>query len=198
MKRDSFCSFCGMEFARELQEQENFPRTCSHCGNIAYSVPNVVAVAVVPLVHEGQRTGILIVRRRDKIGSMMLALPGGFIDGPSKRGNIPESWQAAALRELREETGLTLKIDQTEDLCVIGPTSETNTILHFLKTLPVDQTSLNWEFTSEEIVGLTVAHEPVKLAFPTHTEVLRWVLEGQPGSIWRYSPRIAGYRRQGT
>src|ERR1044072_4464141 len=84
------CTFCGARFV----PQQPWPRRCGACGETSYLNPKPVAVAVQPV-----GAGLLVVRRGIPPAEDRLALPGGYVD-------VDETWQAAAVRELREETGL--------------------------------------------------------------------------------------------
>jgi 8-oxo-dGTP pyrophosphatase MutT (NUDIX family) len=85
------CPACGAAFA----DGAGWPRACAHCTHVSYWNPLPVAVVVQPV-----DDGLLMIRRAiPPVGK--LALPGGFIDGA-------EPWQAAAARELREETNLVI------------------------------------------------------------------------------------------
>ncbi|MEV0900731.1 NUDIX domain-containing protein [Actinoplanes sp. NPDC049802] len=88
--RHAHCSFCGARFT----PGRPWPRRCTACGEISYLNPTPVAVAVQPV-----GAGLLAVRRGIAPARGRLALPGGFID-------VGETWQAAAVRELFEETGV--------------------------------------------------------------------------------------------
>ncbi|HEY4056504.1 MAG TPA: NUDIX domain-containing protein [Kofleriaceae bacterium] len=94
--RDTFCSFCGTK-----QIDAGYPKTCPGCKTPVWANPIPVTVALVPVI-DGERTGLLVIRRaiEPKIG--MLALVGGFLEEH-------ESWQVGGAREVLEETGL--KID---------------------------------------------------------------------------------------
>ncbi len=70
--------------------------TCGQCGFVLYL--NIAAAAAVIIECQGK---ILFGLRKHEPGKGMLDLPGGFVD----RG---ESAEAAALREVREETGIEL------------------------------------------------------------------------------------------
>jgi bifunctional NMN adenylyltransferase/nudix hydrolase len=80
-------------FVQEYKEQW---KTRSEGGTIPYPVTFFTADAVVT-----QAGHILLVKRRDNPGKGLWALPGGFI-------NQHESVRGAAIRELREETRLTV------------------------------------------------------------------------------------------
>jgi ADP-ribose pyrophosphatase YjhB (NUDIX family) len=96
--RDSFCSYCGREFARPLR----YPRKCQNpsCGADVYANPIPVALVLLP-VTVGEQTGLLVVRRAIEPQLGKLALVGGFVEEF-------ESWQQGAAREVREEAGLVI------------------------------------------------------------------------------------------
>lgn len=73
---------------------------CPHCGGdvVMYRNP---APTVDVIVHDPQRGIVLVLRRNEPHG---WALPGGFID-------YGESAEMAAVREVQEETGLSVVLD---------------------------------------------------------------------------------------
>src|SRR4051812_42238601 len=89
----SHCSYCGAPFP-----DTPWPRTCTNCGETTWLNPLPVAVTLLPVVSDRSH-GLVVVRRDIEPARGRLALPGGFIE-------IGETWQEAAVRELREETGL--------------------------------------------------------------------------------------------
>lgn len=74
---------------------------CPACGAIAYRNPLPVAAAVML---NGQREALLVERRNEPQAGMW-CLPGGFAE-------LGETIDQAAIRELREETGLEAKISR--------------------------------------------------------------------------------------
>ena len=64
-----------------------------------------MAVVLLPVTYVDGRTGLVVVRRDIEPFRGEIALPGGFIE-------TGESWREAAVRELREETGLIAKPDE--------------------------------------------------------------------------------------
>lgn len=73
------------------------PVPCPHCGASPYRNP-VPTVDVV--VHDPARGVVIIRRANEPVG---YALPGGFIEAG-------EAAEAAAVREMREETGLSVEL----------------------------------------------------------------------------------------
>lgn len=94
-----FCPRCGtalitrMEAGRERQ-------VCPACGYIVYRNP--VPVALVLVEHEGK---LLLLQRRHPPLANYWAPPAGYVE-------IDESLEEGAAREVREETGLRVSIDQ--------------------------------------------------------------------------------------
>ena len=94
---DKFCPGCGFPLERTETSGKVRP-VCSKCRRIIYYDPKVAAVVVVA------RAGrILMVRRANQPGYGLWSVPGGYVD----RGEVVE---AAAAREVREETGLEVAI----------------------------------------------------------------------------------------
>src|SRR6476646_3586595 len=89
------CSHCGLAWPADLP----WPRVCAGCGETTWSNPLPVAVVLLPVKSADGQTGLVVVRRDIEPFRGELALPGGFIE-------TGESWREAAVRELREETGL--------------------------------------------------------------------------------------------
>jgi ADP-ribose pyrophosphatase YjhB (NUDIX family) len=92
--RDTFCSYCGTRYPTPAA----YPRTCASCGVTIWANPIPVAVVLVPIT-DGDRTGLLVVRRAIPPGVGQLALVGGFLEEH-------EAWQVGGAREVREETGV--------------------------------------------------------------------------------------------
>jgi ADP-ribose pyrophosphatase YjhB (NUDIX family) len=103
-QKHSHCSYCGSRF----EDLVAWPRHCEVCGNTTYLNPLPVAVVVLPVDH-----GVLLVRRSIPPHVGGLALPGGYI-------NFGETWQAAAARELFEETGITVDAEELREFRVLS------------------------------------------------------------------------------
>jgi ADP-ribose pyrophosphatase YjhB (NUDIX family) len=160
------CTYCGTRFA----QQAGWPRACVNCGRVTYKNPLPVVVVLMPVYHP---SGLLVVRRSVKgdPGHGKLALPGGFIDAAD------ESWQHAAARELREETGLCLP---PAWFSVYDVRSAPNgTLLLFAAARGVPARTLPPFQATGETSEVTVIDRPQELAFPLHSEVARLWFEQQ-------------------
>jgi 8-oxo-dGTP diphosphatase len=92
-----FCPRCGTRF--EPREHDGAIRpVCPGCGWVYFADPKVVAGVLVSRERGGEPE-VLLGRRRWNPGMGRWYLPSGYVD-------YGEAAQAAAVREVREETGL--------------------------------------------------------------------------------------------
>lgn len=153
-----FCPFCG---ARYIARQP-WPRRCGACGETSYLNPKPVAVALQPV--DG---GLLVVRRGIPPAYGRLALPGGYVE-------LNETWQQAAVRELREETGLVVP-DPDAVRLFDTLSAPDGTLLVFGLLPPVIAADLPDSAPNDESLGWRVLERPTDLAFDLHTRVAdRW------------------------
>jgi ADP-ribose pyrophosphatase YjhB (NUDIX family) len=154
----SHCSYCGTAYPPDA----GWPRTCPNCQEITWHNPLPVAVTLLP-VHGGNgKTGLVVIRRSIEPAVGRLALPGGFIE-------TGESWQEAAVRELREESGLTA---DPELVSLFGVVSGFGTINIFGLLPSVDRESLPPSAPTDEATEWLVLDQPEPLAFPSHTTMM--------------------------
>jgi 8-oxo-dGTP diphosphatase len=99
MEKKSFCQFCGGPLIRKAVD-DRLRLFCESCARPIYEnpTPSTCVVAV------DESDGILLVKRSEPPMEGSWCLPGGFME----LGETPEN---AALREFKEETGLSGKID---------------------------------------------------------------------------------------
>ncbi len=161
---ERFCAFCGRAFADPTAP---WPRVCA-CGETTYRNPLPVVNVIVP-VEDGERRGVLLIRRGIDPCRGQWAFPGGFM-------GLGETWREGAERELREETGLRLEdrgntaddirlihaaqSPRLDELIVIGVAPAY--CLRDLPAIPVN----------DEVIETRIAYEPETLAFPAHTQAM--------------------------
>lgn len=160
MKRPhEHCPDCGAPLP-----DEEFPQTCRECDSTHFLNPAPVAVLVQPIDN-----GVLTVRRDIPPHRGGLALPGGFID-------VDESWQEAAARELREETGVRIDASDVEVFDV--KSAPDGTVLIFGIAPPLKRTAIADFSPTKEVDELVIVDEPRELAFSLHTEVIGEFFDG--------------------
>lgn len=152
------CPFCGAAYPDGLP----WPRDCVACRETLWLNPLPVAVAMLPVEDGagggGGRQGLVVVRRDIEPCRGELALPGGYIE-------VGETWRQAAVRELREETGLVARAAEAT-LFHVGEGDRTLNVFALLAPRPA--ASLPSPSATPEATEWLVIHEPVPLAFPDH------------------------------
>lgn len=155
------CSYCGTAYASAV----DWPRTCPGCGETTWRNPLPVAVLLVPVrFDDGGPDGMVVVRRDIEPGRGELCLPGGFIE-------FGESWQAAAVRELREEAG---GLDGApDDVALFDVISTPRHVMVFGILPPRPAALLPPSTPTNESTEWLVVREHVPLVFPSHDAALR-------------------------
>ena len=139
-------------------------RRCTGCTQTSFINPVPVAVALVPV-----ERGLLLIRRGIEPHTGKLALPGGYVDWG-------ETWQQACAREVREETGLSIpNPDAFRQRQVMSALP--GLLLIFGEISKKEVPPLPPFAPTDETTERLVANEPIELAFPLHTQVMRdWFL----------------------
>ena len=90
------CFRCGAEFTG----QDGWPKLCYNCNQLMWANPLPVSVAIIPVITNDNKFGLIGIRRSipPKIGA--IALPGGF----EEYGH----WADEVVREVQEEASLNL------------------------------------------------------------------------------------------
>lgn len=159
--RYAHCTFCGARFTLG----QPWPRRCTACGETSYLNPSPVAVAVQPV-----GSGLLAVRRGIAPARGRLALPGGFID-------VGETWQAGAVRELFEETGVQADPSAVRHFDTVSAPDGTILVFGLLPALP-STAALPPAPIEDETLSREVLYGPTELGFSIHTAIAtRWFTE---------------------
>lgn len=153
--------------ATELEVVGPKMRKCPSCG--FFHFPKVGACAVGIVHRDGK---ILLDRRAYDPGKGLWALVGGYLEP----GEEPE---AALKREVAEETGLDIEVDELIGIAVGGPTCGlfySARVVGGSLSRSVESTEIAW-FAPEDIPWR-------ELAFPRHQEMLaEWLKNHAPAAL---------------
>ena len=104
MKKRHYCTICGKTLKTDTLDGKE-RQVCSQCREVFYENPLPAATVILP----GRNREILLVKRAKEPFKDMWCFPIGFAE-------VGESIEDAALRELKEETGVDGKIIQLIDV----------------------------------------------------------------------------------
>lgn len=158
-----FCPRCGHPLEDALRFGQ-MRRVCAECGFIHFRDPKVAAVVTVI---DADR--ILLVKRANSPEMGKWSMPGGFID-------YGEDPREAAIREVREETGLDVRI--TTLIEVLGGDNVGGASIIILFEAEVIGGTLTPEDDAEEAVFFTQADLPrndIANFESTHLMLDRWL-----------------------
>jgi ADP-ribose pyrophosphatase YjhB (NUDIX family) len=124
---------------------------------------NPVPVAVLLLPVDG---GLLCIRRAIEPGKGRLALPGGFID-------IGETWEEAAVREVREEAGIRIDAEEVRHFQTVSSRAGDNVLIIFGRARERTLAELPDFAPTAETSERVILREAAELAFPLHTAAVR-------------------------
>jgi ADP-ribose pyrophosphatase YjhB (NUDIX family) len=163
--RDTFCSFCGTRYG----DATRYPRSCESCKTPVWANPIPVCVVLVQ-VADGDRTGLLTIRRAIPPGIGKLALVGGFLEEH-------ETWQVGGAREVREETGVEIDPTALQTLWWSSTSPRPNRVLLFSLSAPVQASTLPAFEGDSETSERGIVYGPDGLdevfAFSLHAEAAR-------------------------
>lgn len=152
-EKNTHCSCCGSRFI----DAEPWPRLCRACGNKSYLNPLPVAVVLTPVA-----AGVVVIRRNIEPQKGTLTLPGGYID-------LGETWQEGAVRELREETGIAISVNDITLYDVENGLDDTLVIFGLAAQQPLEVCK---PFVTEETQEVVLINRPIELGFPMHTRIV--------------------------
>ncbi|HEY4175396.1 MAG TPA: NUDIX domain-containing protein [Kofleriaceae bacterium] len=159
LERDTFCSYCGAK-----QTAAGYPKTCPSCKTQIWANPIPVSVALVPVI-DGDRTGLLVVRRAIEPKLGLLGLTGGFLEEH-------ESWQQGGAREVLEETGVKIDPASLKPLWWSSSEPKPNRVLLFGLATPIPLSALPAFHADKETSERGLVYGPDGLdevfAFSTH------------------------------
>jgi ADP-ribose pyrophosphatase YjhB (NUDIX family) len=157
---DKFCKFCGVEHTAT-----EYPKTCRACEQITWINPTPVAVIGLRVRDTNGRVGILIGERGIQPQKGRMALISGFVDPHDA------SIEHAAVRELREETGIVIS---HEDVEMVSSFNTGKNMLVFCRSkIVVDIHDVLSQFKANyECPRIDIAWTAQELAFEAHTKML--------------------------
>jgi len=151
------CPLCATELTtNEIGGKDRL--VCSACEFVHWDNPKPVTATVVPM-----ENGLVLVKRKFPPFVDDWCLPGGFIEAM-------EDPEASAIREVEEETGLTVQIDRL--LGAFSPGKGINVIILFYLAKPAKGTLVAGDDASD-VNCFAESDLPKNIAFELHRNMVR-------------------------
>lgn len=167
----NYCVRCGVILENQFIFGDIRP-TCSSCNYIHFRDPKVAAVA---FIHNNSE--VLLVRRAMEPEKGKWALPGGYVDAN-------EDPRHAAIREVKEETGLEVAITRLLDVIFIPPSNGENSVrpIVIIFEATVIKGKIQPQDDVDKVEWFTPDNLP-ELAFKSTYQTIQQWLEEQPVGV---------------
>jgi len=159
MRKKMYCLYCGTSFIEKMVEKR-VRLFCTNCKEPYYENP----VPASCLVVIDNRERVILVKRNVEPQIGLWCLPGGFME----LGETPED---VALRELKEETGLTGRIDR-----LLGVTSSYSSQYYSVLLIGYLVKSFTGILSAGDDASDVASYHPERLpdiAFSSHKKFIR-------------------------
>jgi ADP-ribose pyrophosphatase YjhB (NUDIX family) len=173
-----YCPNCGSETKEAIPPGDQIRRCmCPNCGHVHYENPKILVACII---YQGER--VLWMKRAHKPYAGSWAIPAGFME----QG---ETVQQAACRELREETGISLRPGEISLYSVLSLPDLDQVYITYYAPLQ----SHNFQVTEESLEIRLLSQTELadyKLAYPPEMDQLIFSLysELQSGGIQTKAP----------
>jgi ADP-ribose pyrophosphatase YjhB (NUDIX family) len=164
-----YCPLCGSQFRQEQVAQKPRP-LCPNCGFIYYRNPSpTVSVLVV------EKDTILLGKRLAEPGKGKWALPSGYIE-------FEDDFLTAAIREVKEETGLDVEIISILNVQSAFLPPEYHFIsIYVLAKVTGGNVSPNDDL--EEVSWFSLSEDLPEMAFPPDVDLIQMYRNGRVEGI---------------
>jgi ADP-ribose pyrophosphatase YjhB (NUDIX family) len=152
-----YCPLCASTLER--RECAGCERVCcSSCDFVHWENPKLAVVVLVPL--DG---GLVLVKRSEPPAVGSWCLPGGFLEPL-------ETPEAGAIREVREETGLSVEVDRLLSVRAVGHGQ--NIIVMFYLAKALSGLTPHAEDDASEVRSFCGDELPERIDFPSHRQMI--------------------------
>lgn len=159
--KDTFCSYCGTKF-----NSGSYPKACEQCNNITYLNPIPICLVILAVYDDYKLQGYLIQKRGIEPKKDEWAFTSGYLE-------FGETFQEGSARETYEELGIKLDPNTFSLYKVLNATNG-NLLIVSWNHITVDDLKL---FSpNREVLDILVIKKNMKLAFPTHTALIKEIV----------------------
>ena len=153
-----YCPQCGHALQSKFIDNRQ-RQVCTHCSYVCYQNP---VPAAATLVIKDKR--VLLIKRRFPPQAGKWSLPSGFVE-------LDESPMQAAVRETKEETGLTVQIKELLDVVGTCAHSDAQIVLILYRAI-ITSGTLKAADDAQEAAFFHLDNLPDNIAFSIHRRII--------------------------